>query len=1449
VTFGADGAAAETIHELYTRERLGIAIRRREVKDRQKRMERLRREFTAVTRPTADSLAREYHRAMRSWSSGGARALSGAIASIRGDGSLRVVEAGFAGGLKVVDTRHGAFFKLSEDPMTGPGRRLYRSPVMRDKPAKHELAALAYLHGLDLPHVTVPLVSCVDVMIRDGRGGTRDGGHNDGDSEGDDSGEDSPAAPPSASDRAYRVQVFALLTPGLRMGSGDGCRTIHVCAEVLATAQRVADAFHLAPSARQPSSGTVHVVSYEQPPCARDTRCVPDFGPATDRILEGLGCARQAAVATGCIARTAEEMGAVLDPLQPMHPTMTTEVVDLGQPDRSRVLAALPPSVVLPGPSDGPVRIGLPLPFDVEMHILPSGERCVLDTHRLLIPERFPPDARWRSGNVLISVPVGGDQAEAPEPRGTWRLAAVDDAIRLGTGVEVLLSSDGRHVALAPDPALYWQAAHLTALFPPSAGSVLDEGLGRPRVSPDAVFAGDPEGSLIAATAALTGAENAGRAAEAVVAGLKRLNHPEVIAATDGGGPPSAKALRKLRRAVKAGLHARGLGLRHVGWVWDAVCALADGAGGSATGPCPGDAPSPLLPRLARIALAAACLPGTGSSAGLALERLCALGGNRSDWVAACIAARAAACKGRGLDGNRVRCMVDDVRAMAAGPLAAWLGSQQRSARAATWKRSGTIGASMRSARATIRHGSSAIAAVRAELLAEIAHRQRVLPADSEELATRLTSFARFSRVAPEELHDEAIAALFRAAARPGAGPEFGAESFEQLTVFYTTRGEHAACLELNWALHESLLTKPGGGPDAPDVVFTLRDIGESMLEAGTGPEAALAIFRESEAQAERVDPALLVLPRTSIGKCQHMLGKLEEARATLQSVVTAERAAGREVADSVLELLAYVLDGLSDPDEEIKVLSAVTDSRRRNDGRMHPDYGSSASELGTSLLLQGRPREAERHLRRAYRALLASVGATDERTLQAQAGLAEALGELGRTKVAVAMYKDYAAQSRLAGTEPSAAHAGALVSLAGYMLDLEEDEDEAAAVLVRALEVGLGASDAPAAGVARSGAMVLNDHDLPGRAMALLLDAARLIDETAGPGSMDAARCLSDAGYFYLMLDKEEFEEDEAAGGGYGVDMAEVLRGACVTLQAGCTRPDEDAATAMHRLGACLLRRDEPAEAATWLEQAMTWQEEAGGADCEPAVISRQLLAHTFCARDDDERGLELLDSCIESVRRRGEDASDTVTLEMDAIGCLTRMGLHSKALQRAEALLEAVQGASARVRRKVQREVDRHRRRVQRAAQRPTRLAGSGDDQSQSGSEESSSEEEESASDSGSEEDESGNEEDESGSEEEEKSENEDDESGSSEDESGSSEDESGSSEDESGSSEEDESGSSEEDESGSSEEDESGSSEEDQSGSSEDESGSSEEDESGSKVEDERSRDKEGSASADE
>ncbi|KAA0173638.1 hypothetical protein FNF27_04972 [Cafeteria roenbergensis] len=522
----AGAARTETVGDEAARLRNKPTLTTHDHLERLEELAGVRQAFQRITEGAADAIARGFHEAKQRKRDGDARTLLDitleCVGRLRGGETLKVVEGGLAGGVKVADPSTGAFFKIAEEP----GNLYGGSSVMADKAAKHELAMLTHLHEADAARLlTVPLASCVDVTVRDAAG---------------------------RPERVYRVQGFSRHAVGgdtLRVGSSDGGRTTHVCAELDGVAEELAAGLHLSESCLLPIKKVFTRHEYRRVRGDRDPDGFPRLGPATDALLESVGAGRHAAESSGVCAQVEAEHGVVLDPLRPVHAEHSATVASDagGVPSR--------------------------LPFDVELHALPWGEVVLLDTHRLCIPDvtggvaaaggqvavvwaaalRAPPGADGKGSRAaagdwslpspvlrVVGLPEGGlaDAALATlaaREAGllTGASAPVWSAVELGPmasccGVAVLQSSDGAIRVLLPRPGQYWRAESLTALFRPEAAAVLREAGAEP-VSPDAVMTGGTAaeahamGRLVAAGGVLLGADNVGRAADAMQERLDRV--------------------------------------------------------------------------------------------------------------------------------------------------------------------------------------------------------------------------------------------------------------------------------------------------------------------------------------------------------------------------------------------------------------------------------------------------------------------------------------------------------------------------------------------------------------------------------------------------------------------------------------------------------------------------------------------------------------------------------------------------------------------------------------------------------------------------------------------------------------------------------------------------------------------------------------------------------------
>ncbi len=108
-----------------TEVKLRVCVTPQEQRERVQELAALSSSFVALTTSTAERIGRAYHlvKMASGAETGATSALTEAMHRIRPDGSLVVVVGGSAGGIKVLDRRDHAFFKISEDQHRSEGRR------------------------------------------------------------------------------------------------------------------------------------------------------------------------------------------------------------------------------------------------------------------------------------------------------------------------------------------------------------------------------------------------------------------------------------------------------------------------------------------------------------------------------------------------------------------------------------------------------------------------------------------------------------------------------------------------------------------------------------------------------------------------------------------------------------------------------------------------------------------------------------------------------------------------------------------------------------------------------------------------------------------------------------------------------------------------------------------------------------------------------------------------------------------------------------------------------------------------------------------------------------------------------------------------------------------------------------------------------------------------------
>ena len=834
---------------------------------------------------------------------------------------------------------------------------------MADKPAKHELAAVGFLHeALDGAHLTVPLVSCVDVTVRDG-----------------------------AASRVYRVQAFSALAIGkstLRSGSSDGGATIHVCDAMHGPLESVARAFHLAPGRFAGGLDAVTAHSYELMRAAeRDAALLADAGPALTALLEGLGVGLGAREASGDCLRFEQEaaergVSVVLDPFRAVSSRYTTSRASTEAGHAS---------------SGGALRggsVAQVLPYDVEGHMLPSGERCIADTHRLCIPETRRGDDH--DDRRCVAVVVKGDgsvevrqctvddltsdssiiaAACSAAGRGTPSTSTVRR--EAGAGCFVVSWTDASERVIVSHPLMYWRAPHLTALYPPTAGSVLRE-RGIPAVSPDVVLRGGDFRSLDRATAELLSEDNVAKAASHVQGRVA-----ECVAA-------GSEDVSSLRAAVKAGLHASGLGLRHAWQVWSRDDGRSDPGAGVATGVAPAAGGGML-----ECAFVCACLPRPGSSAGLGLQSLMASrglngldgdgdedGSHRSLWLTACLAARASAVKGCGMTAAiRVR-MADRVLTHEAARRVArsWLLEQRRTA--VSVKSSG-VGGQHQSRLSYTMTGDASQAAATASMLglvSELGHRQQCGDVGGQDILLQ-----RLNRLAHRELgsSEEGVLAALRGLAQSAARLTW----LGRLASILLRSGRLGSALE---AYERALVIQRAAlGDDHAEVGGTWVNIGSCMSRMGDCAGALEAFERGQAIVRAALGDDQVDVGRTwgNIGTCRSDMGDFTGAMEAYERALAIERAAlGDDHADVGLMWgnIGGCKSRMGDYAGALEALDRASAIKRAALGEAHAGVGMTLYNIGICRSEMGdhaRALEAYEHALVIQRAALgddhADVGAT----------------------------------------------------------------------------------------------------------------------------------------------------------------------------------------------------------------------------------------------------------------------------------------------------------------------------------------------------------------------------------------------------------------------------------------------------------------------------------------
>ena len=922
--------ATRTIHDRLSEAKNRVCVTPHEHQQRIDELKSLTKEFVDRTTTAAVELARSFHFVRREASDDDSQAaLAEAMSEMRPDGSLRLVSDGFAGGVKAIDTKNEAFFKISMDRSGIYGG----SRVMSGKAAKHELSALRLLHEIvDGVHLTVPLASCVDVTVPDGE-----------------------------LRHVYRVQALSLLpisVSTLRTGSSDGGLSTHICEAMIAPLVSVADAFHLAPTPVFCSLDRVTVHSYDADVAStrHATSALAGAEPALTAVLDELGVQVGAAAVSGPCRE-----------LESSVPAACHVVLDPFRTVSSRYSHASASEVGVPHWATGPDRCCQQLlPFDVEGHMMASGERCIVDAHRLCIPEVHPP--REASGCVAI-VMRGGAMVNVVECPGVvdWTSSSLDHSlastaalaaeIRPHDGFSVCSASGsgcvtvswaGADVAvILSHPALYWETTRLTALFPPTAGRVLREA-GVPRMSPDTAMIGRNCVGLCPAALELLSAENLVSAEAKVRVHVHRCRED------------ASEDIISLRAAVKAGLHASGLGLRHVWRLWRC---LDDHhrTDSSAAAKNRDTAPAPVL----ECALVCACLPRPGSSAALALESLVTdvertHPGARAQVLVACLAGRSAAAKGLGLDAasrsklcerllssRTAERVMKSWRRLQSRALvsvkASGLGGQRHSGLSA-----GSPGAATRGPAATPEQAQ----------LIELGHRQRCGNERGElAMLTQIGALAHRSLASTERGQLAMIRAIVLASETPAE-----MDQVDRLGLLLSRCGQQTAAL---WAHNLALnLRTKQLGESHQEVARSWRSIGICQTLLGQHDDAFDSQNRGLRIQLASIGESHpdVAASWSSIGECCLAAGdyeggldahrrSLELRRASLKSTDPDIGASWANIGDCHLVTAKY---GLA-----LEAHQRGLRNRQESLGPRHPDVASSFCKIGGCMLRLARFAEA----------------------------------------------------------------------------------------------------------------------------------------------------------------------------------------------------------------------------------------------------------------------------------------------------------------------------------------------------------------------------------------------------------------------------------------------------------------------------------------------------------
>jgi tetratricopeptide (TPR) repeat protein/predicted Ser/Thr protein kinase len=259
-------------------------------------------------------------------------------------------------------------------------------------------------------------------------------------------------------------------------------------------------------------------------------------------------------------------------------------------------------------------------------------------------------------------------------------------------------------------------------------------------------------------------------------------------------------------------------------------------------------------------------------------------------------------------------------------------------------------------------------------------------------------------------------------------------------------------------------------GPDAPDTLRALNDLGSSLNRAGRLDEAE-AVFRKATAgfsAALGPDSPERLSSLSSLAAVVNNLGRLAESE-TLQreALEGLDRTVGPEHPDALTAAtnLAYLLQDLSKHDDAIALYRRVAETRHRVLGPRHPQTLNAMNNLGTAYWFAERKDEATFELMRVLELRREILGDAHPDTLVSMNNAAFMLEKTEKLDEAEELYRTgYEGIVKALGPD----HPEALRLLANLssVLTLEDKREEAERGFTEALAgyertVGLAHQDA----------------------------------------------------------------------------------------------------------------------------------------------------------------------------------------------------------------------------------------------------------------------------------------------------------------------------------------------------------------------------------------------------